>query len=351
MAEQSGSDEVPKMTYARLGKTGLEVSRVCLGMMSYGSSKWAPWVLEPEESLPLIKYAWDRGINFWDTANVYSNGDSERVCAAAIKKYNIPRERLVLATKVNGRVYDGQPEKRNFEKQTANAPLDDVNRGGLSRKTIMQEVEASLKRLETDYIDLYQIHRWDYNTPIEETMRTLDDLVRSGKVRYIGASSMWAWQFSKAQYTAKLNGWTPFVSMQNLHNLLYREEERDMMPLCQDWGVGVIPWSPLAAGLLGGLNRNTVREKTNMFARMLEMPDVNAIIDAVEKIAGERKTKPATIAIAWELSKPWMTSPIVGCSKTSYIDDAVKATAIQLTAEEIKSLEEPYKPKAVVGFT
>ncbi|KAI9028426.1 NADP-dependent oxidoreductase domain-containing protein [Hyaloraphidium curvatum] len=343
---------VPPMTYTRLGSTGLQVSRICLGHMSYGSSKWDNWVLEEDAALPLIKYAHDRGINFHDTANVYSNGQSEIILGNAIKKYQLDRDRLVIATKVYNSVFPETPGRRHFGQGFPKA-LEHTNRGGpggLSRKAIMQEVEHSLKRLGTDYIDLYQIHRFDYDTPVEETMLALHDLVRSGKVRYLGASSMWAHQFQKMQFIAKMNGWTPFVSMQNLHNLIYRNEEREMVPVCEEWGVGMIPWSPLAGGLLGGLNRATLREKKNEFSGMLRLPDVGKTLDALQKVAEARGEKQATVALAWSLSKPFVASPIVGCSKTTYIDDACRATALKLTKEEIAALEKEYRPKPNVGF-
>jgi len=337
-----------KMQYVRLGNTGLQVSRLCLGMMSYGDKRWAEWVIEEEEALPIIKYAWDYGINFWDTANVYSNGVSETITGHAIKKFNIPRDRLVIATKVFSGTYPEEIGYRSFFANPRPGHVD-INRGGLSRKCIMQEVEGSLKRLGTDYIDFYQIHRWDYETPIEETMRALDDLVRVGKVRYLGASSMFAWQFSKAQYTAKLNGWTPFVSMQNFYNLLYREEEREMIPLLKDQGVAMIPWSPLARGALSGKNRNTVREKTDGFLTMLGKNFDEAIIDRCIEVAEKKGATPSQVALAWMYTKPYVHSPIVGISKTKYIDDLVGALDLKLDEADIKSLEELYAPKAVAG--
>jgi aryl-alcohol dehydrogenase-like predicted oxidoreductase len=335
------------MEYVRLGKTGLKVSRLCLGCMSYGSSKWQAWVLDEAESLPLIKKAYEVGVNFFDTADVYSNGESERILGKALKEFNIPRERVVIATKVHGLV------SRDISRNTFSNPpsgLDAINQKGLCRKHIFEAVEASLQRLQTTYIDLYQIHRWDYETPIEETMEALNDLVRSGKVRYIGASSMYTWQFSKANFIAEKNGWAKFVSMQNFYNLLYREEEREMIPFCQDQGIGIIPWSPLARGVLVGKGE-TVRSNTdNAIKRWLTKQNQDeVIIERVKEVASKRGKMPAQVAIAWLYAKPYITSPIVGINKAQYLDEFVEALQVKLTQEEISYLEEPYIPKKIAG--
>ncbi len=324
------------MRYVRLGSTGLEVSRICLGCMSFGdaASGTHEWTLDEDASRPFIEAALDAGINFFDTANVYSLGTSEEIVGRALRDL-ADRDEIVLATKVFGPMRSGP------------------NAGGLSRKAIMTEVEASLRRLGTDYIDLYQIHRWDHRTPIEETLEALHDVVRSGKVRYIGASSMFAWQFSKALYTAELRGWTRFVSMQNHYNLLQREEEREMMPLCADQGVGVIPWSPLARGkLTRDWDATTARSETDEFGKTLyDTSDGDrVIVDRVAEIAEGRGVPRAQVALAWCLSKPFVTAPIVGATKPEHIDDAVAAVELDLTAEEIERLEEPYTPHPVVGF-
>ncbi len=324
------------MRYVRLGSTGLEVSRICLGCMSFGdaASGTHEWTLDEDASRPFIEAALDAGINFFDTANVYSLGTSEEIVGRALRDL-ADRDEIVLATKVFGPMRSGP------------------NAGGLSRKAIMTEVEASLRRLGTDYIDLYQIHRWDHRTPIEETLEALHDVVRSGKVRYIGASSMFAWQFSKALYTAELRGWTRFVSMQNHYNLLQREEEREMMPLCADQGVGVIPWSPLARGkLTRDWDATTARSETDEFGKTLyDTSDGDrVIVDRVAEIAEGRGVPRAQVALAWCLSKPFVTAPIVGATKPEHIDDAVAAVELELTAEEIERLEEPYTPHPVVGF-
>ncbi len=324
------------MRYVRLGSTGLEVSRICLGCMSFGdaASGTHEWTLDEDASRPFIEAALDAGINFFDTANVYSLGTSEEIVGRALRDL-ADRDEIVLATKVFGPMRSGP------------------NAGGLSRKAIMTEVEASLRRLGTDYIDLYQIHRWDHRTPIEETLEALHDVVRSGKVRYIGASSMFAWQFSKALYTAELRGWTRFVSMQNHYNLLQREEEREMMPLCADQGVGVIPWSPLARGkLTRDWDATTARSETDEFGKTLyDTSDGDrVIVDRVAEIAEGRGVPRAQVALAWCLSKQFVTAPIVGATKPEHIDDAVAAVELDLTAEEIERLEEPYTPHPVVGF-
>jgi aryl-alcohol dehydrogenase (NADP+) len=304
--------------------------------MTYGSKKWREWVLEEEESRPFIKRALDAGINFFDTADVYSVGVSEEILGRALKDFGPPRDRLVIATKV------------------FNPMGDDVNQQGLSRKHILHAIDDSLRRLQTDYVDLYQIHRFDSNTPIEETLETLNDLVRAGKVRYIGASSMWAWQFAQMLAVSKANGWARFVTMQNHYNLLYREEEREMNPLCAAEGVGLIPWSPLARGVLAG-NRGaqTTRARTDEFGTKLYGKDIAAadarVIDALADLAKKRGAPQAQLALAWLLHKPAMVAPIVGASKPHHLDDAIAAVDVKLSTEEIARLQEPYVPHAVAG--
>ena len=325
------------MDYVNLGKTGLKVSRLCLGCMTYGSKKWREWVLEEEESRPFIRKALDAGINFFDTANMYSEGVSEEVVGRALRDF-AKRDEVVIATKV------------------FNPMRQDPNGRGLSRKAIMTEIDHSLKRLGTDYVDLYQTHRWDYTTPIEETIEALHDVVKAGKARYVGASSMFAWQFSKALYIAELHGWTKFVSMQNHYNLIYREEEREMMPLCQDQGIGVIPWSPLARGFLAG-NRNkeggeTSRARTDDYAKQLYYQDDDfAVADRLSEVAEARKLPNMQVALAWVLSKPFVTAPIIGVSKLPHLDDALAALSVKLTDEETKRLEEPYRPHRILGHS
>ena len=325
------------MEYVNLGKTGLNVSRVCLGCMTYGVPDRGahPWSLDEEKSRPLIKQALELGINFFDTANTYSDGTSEEIVGRALRDF-ARREEIVLATKVFYPMHEGP------------------NARGLSRKSIMIEIDASLSRLGTDYVDLYQIHRWDKHTPIEETLEALHDVIKAGKARYIGASSMYAWQFSKAQYTARQNGWTPFASMQNHYNLLYREEEREMMPLCAAEGVGVIPWSPLARGrLTRAWNETTNRTAADEFGKTLytATPDADRqIVERVSEIAAQRGVPRAQVALTWLAQKPFVTAPIVGASKPHHLDDAVAALSLELTSEEISSLEEPYVPHPVVGF-
>jgi len=321
--------------YIRLGKTGLKVSRICLGTMTYGSSKWRDWVLDEEAARPFIQRALELGINFFDTADMYSEGESEKVVGRALKDF-ARREEVVIATKVY------------------NPMGDKPNRSGLSRKYILHAIDDSLQRLGTDYVDLYQIHRWDKETPIEETLEALHDLVKSGKVRYVGASSMWAWQFAKALYVADLQGWARFVSMQNHYNLVYREEEREMLPLCRDQGIGVIPWSPLARGFLAG-NRTrdksgeTTRSKSDSYARQLYYQDTDfAVADRVVELANRRSVRPAQVALAWMLHQPGITAPIVGASKPHHLEDAVAALDIRLSAEERHYLEEPYQPHLVL---
>jgi aryl-alcohol dehydrogenase (NADP+) len=322
------------MEYTRLGNTGLEVSRICLGMMSFGEPDRGnqPWSLPEEDSRRLIEKAIAAGITFFDTANVYSAGSSEEITGRALRDFT-DRDDVVLATKVHGRMRPGP------------------NGAGLSRKAILRELEASLRRLGTDYVDLYQIHRWDPQTPIEETLEALDSAVRSGKVRYLGASSMWAWQFSKALHLAGERGWHRFVSMQDHYNLLNREEEREMLPLCADQGIGVIPWSPLARGrLTRDWDESTARSETDAFGKRLYTEGDRVIVDRVAEIAGQRGISRAQVALAWMLSKPVVTAPIVGVTKDHHLDDAVAAVDVELTAEEVARLEEPYTPHAVAGF-
>ncbi|SHL10839.1 aldo/keto reductase [Hymenobacter psychrotolerans] len=326
------------MDYVRLGATGLKVSKICLGTMTYGTptERW-PWALKEEQSRPFIQKALELGINFFDTADVYSNGASEEVVGRALRDF-ARRDEVVLATKVYNPMGPGP------------------NQRGLSRKHILSAIDASLKRLGTDYVDLYQIHRWDYDTPIEETLEALHDVVKAGKARYIGASSMFAWQFAQALYLADKHNWTRFVSMQPHYNLVYREEEREMLPLCQDQSIGVIAWSPLARGLLTGgrgKERNeTERARTDAFGKSLYGRDDDfAVADRVTEIARERGLPNAQIALAWLLSKPAVTAPIVGASKPGHLEDAVAAVSVQLTPDEIRRLEEPYQPHPVLGFS
>jgi 1-deoxyxylulose-5-phosphate synthase len=322
------------MDYVNFGSTGLQVSRLCLGCMTYGVPERGthPWTLGEEASRPLIRQALDAGINFFDTANTYSDGTSEEIVGRALLEF-VKRDDIVLATKVYNRMRPGP------------------NGQGLSRKAIFTEIDHSLKRLGTDYVDLYQIHRWDYKTPIEETMEALHDVVKAGKARYIGASSMYAWQFSKALYTSRLNGWTEFISMQDHVNLLYREEEREMLPLCADQGIAVMPWSPLARGrLTRDWNATSEREASDNFGKTLYGADADhAIIEAVATIARARNVSRAQVALAWLLQKPGITSPIIGASKPQHLEDAVAALSLKLTAEEVKALEAPYLPHAIAG--
>jgi len=325
------------MDYVKLGTTGLDVSRLCLGCMTYGDPArgFHAWTLDEEHSRPLLRQAVEAGINFFDTANVYSDGSSEEIVGRALKEL-ARRDEVVIATKVHGRMRPGP------------------NGAGLSRKAIVQELDASLARLGTDYVDLYQIHRFDYATPIEETLEALHDVVKAGKVRYIGASSMHAWQFATMLHVAEANGWTRFASMQNYLNLLYREEEREMLPLCEAEGVGVIPWSPLARGrLTRDWDSVTERSQADEFGRSLYEHTAEAdrkVVEAVAAIARERGVPRAQIALAWVLGKRPVTAPIVGASKPGHLDDAVAALAIELTDEEIRRLEAPYVPHAIVGF-
>ena len=326
------------MDHANLGRTGLKVSRICLGCMTYGvgGKAWRPWVLDEEEGRPYVERALAAGINFFDTANMYSDGGSEEFLGRAIRDF-ARRDEVVLATKVFHPMGPGP------------------NQRGLSRKAILHEIDASLRRLGTDHVDLYQIHRWDDATPIEETMEALHDVVKAGKARYLGASSMFAWQFAKAQHAADLGGWTRFVAMQDHYNLVYREEEREMLPLCRDQGVGVIPWSPLARGFLAGNRARagggaTARAQSDDFAtKLYYRPDDFAVVDRLTEIARARGVPNAQVALAWMLSKPGITAPIVGASKPHHLDDAIAALALTLSAEEIARLEEPYTPHPVLG--
>ncbi len=323
------------MEYTRLGRTGLQVSRICLGCMSYGDPKRGnhEWSLDEDNARPFFKQALDAGVNFFDTANVYSAGSSEEIVGRALLDF-ASRDDVVLATKVHGTMRPGP------------------NGGGLSRKAIMAEIDNSLRRLGTDYVDLYQIHRWDDATPIEETVEALHDVVKAGKARYVGASSMYAWQFAKALRTAEQNGLTRFVSMQNHYNLLYREEERETIPLCRDEGIGIIPWSPLARGRLARpWGESTHRSETDEFGRTLYDETDRPIVDEVNRIANDRGLSPAQIALAWLLSKPGVVAPIIGATKPHHLDDAVAAVDVHLTADEIEALEAPYRPHPIAGHS
>jgi 1-deoxyxylulose-5-phosphate synthase len=322
----------------RLGRTGLKVSRICLGTMTYGDPKWRDWVLDEEESLPFFRRAIEAGINFFDTADIYSCGASETVTGKALKQFAASREEVVIATKLY------------------NPMGPSVNQRGLSRKWVMSAIDNSLRRLQTDYVDLYQIHRFDTQTPVEETLEALNEVVRAGKALYIGASSMYAWQFLKMLQTSDLTGLARFVTMQNHYNLVYREEEREMIPLCLEEGIGLIPWSPLARGFLAG-NRNsesrgeTVRAKTDDFAQKLYYrPSDFTVVDRLTEIAKQRGVENAQIALAWILSKPGVSSPIIGASKMPHLDQAIEALQIRLEESEIKALEQPYEPHPVLGF-
>jgi len=322
------------MEYVALGTTGLQVSRICLGCMSYGEPDRGnqPWSLDRDAAQPFFRQALDLGINFFDTANVYSAGSSEEITGSTLLSLT-SRDEVVLATKVRGRMRPGP------------------NGEGLSRKNIMSEIDHSLRRLGTDYVDLYQIHRWDYHTPIQETMEALHDVVKSGKARYIGASSMYAWQFAQALYTADLNGWTRFVSMQNYYNLLYREEEREMFPLLADQGVGSIPWSPLARGrLTRPWDAATARSETDEFGQSLYSDADRPLVEAVLNVAAQRGVTPAQVALAWVLLNPVVSSPIVGATKPEHLTDAVASLDLHLTDEEIATLQEGYQPHRVAGF-
>jgi aryl-alcohol dehydrogenase-like predicted oxidoreductase len=325
------------MDQIRLGSSGLHVSRVCLGMMSYGNDSDRPWVLDEAAAEPIIRRAVEGGITFFDTADVYSGGASE-VATGRIVGRLLSRDEVVIATKVRGQMTPGP------------------NGRGLSRKHILAAIDASLERLGMDYVDLYQIHRFDHETPIEETMEALHDVVRAGKARYIGASSMYAWQFARMQHVAERHGWTRFVSMQNHYNLLYREEEREMIPLCIEDGVGVIPWSPLARGWLTGTRtregeRHTVRAETDAFGDTLYVAQDFDVVDRVGEVAGERGVPSAQIALAWLLHKPGVTAPIIGATKLEHLEDALAAAELTLDAETVERLEEPYVPHPVIGHS
>ncbi len=322
------------MKYARLGTAGVKVSRVCLGMMSYGDRSWRDWVLDEDAGEPIVRKAAEQGVMFFDTADVYSRGVSEEITGRLLARLFPKREDYVLATKVFSPMGPGP------------------NEGGLSRKHILSSIDGSLRRLGTDYVDLYQIHRFDPSTPVEETMEALHDVVRAGKARYIGASSMYAWQFAKAQYTARLHGWTRFVSMQNHYNLAYREEEREMIPLCLDLGVGLIPWSPLARGLLTRRpSVETARSRTDEIARGLYDESDHAVVEAVQEVAADRGLPPARIALAWLLHKPGVVAPIVGATRVGHIEDAIGALEVSLSDDEIRRLEEPYRPHPIRGHS
>ena len=321
------------MEYTRLGSTGLEVSRICLGCMSFGEPDRGahPWSLGEDAATPIIRQALEAGINFFDTANVYSNGSSEEIVGKVLGRH-AHRDEIVLATKVNGRMRPGP------------------NGAGLSRKAILSEIDHSLRRLGVDYVDLYQIHRFDHSTPVEETLEALNDVVRSGKARYVGASSMYAWEFSKMLHAANRHGWARFVTMQDHYNLVYREEEREMLPLCADQGVGVIPWSPLARGrLTRDWGTATARSETDEFGKRLYRDSDRGIVDAVAKVAGARSISRAQVALAWLLSKPVISAPIVGVTRPEQLADVLGALAVKLSPEEIDQLEAPYEPHPVAG--
>ncbi|WIM99264.1 aldo/keto reductase [Actinoplanes oblitus] len=321
------------MDYGRLGGTGLQVSRICLGMMTYGSAAWRDWVLDEEAAGPIVRRAAELGITFFDTADMYSDGVSEEITGRLLRSIFANRDDYVLASKVFFPTGPGPNDR------------------GLSRKHIMAAIDASLRRLGTDHVDLYQIHRWDHGTPIEETMEALHDVVRAGKARYIGASSMYAWQFAKAQHVAERHGWTRFVSMQPQYNLAYREDEREMLPFCLDSGVGVIPWSPLAKGVLArGRAAETRRAQRDPLVARLSQEEDFLVADAVAEVAAARAVPAAQVALAWLLAKPAVTAPIIGASKERHIDDAVAAVDLKLTEDEIARLEAPYRPHAVIGY-
>jgi aryl-alcohol dehydrogenase-like predicted oxidoreductase len=326
------------MEYVELGRTGLKVSRVCLGCMSFGTRTWRPWVLEEEESRPIIKAALEAGINFFDTANMYSLGVSEEITGRALREY-ARRDEVVIATKVYFPMSDD--------------PLD----RGLSRRHITEQVEASLQRLGVDHIDLYQIHRWDYETPIEETLEALDGLVRQGKVRFLGASSIWAWQFAETLRLSQVNGWARFESMQNHYNLVYREEEREMNPLCVHHGVALIPWSPLARGMLAGSRTRqrpepTLRARTDDYGQKVYTPEVDfEVVERLLEVAAERGDHPAAVALAWLLHQPGVAAPIIGTTKLEHLAPALAAVDLELSTEERRRLEEPYRPHAVQGHS
>jgi aryl-alcohol dehydrogenase (NADP+) len=327
------------MDYVRLGSTGLKVSRICLGTMTYGSKKWREWVLEEEESRPLIRRALELGINFFDTADMYSVGASEEILGRALKDFGPGRDRVVVATKV------------------FNPMGDDPNQRGLSRKHILHAIDDSLSRLDMDYVDLYYVHRFDYETPIEETLEALDDVVKSGKALYTGASSMFAWQFAKMLYKADEMGLTRFVAMQNHYNLVYREEEREMLPLCREEGIAVVPWSALARGFVTGNRRledngDTLRARTDAYARGLYFqPSDFEVVERITGVARGRGIPNAQVALAWVLQQPGITAPLLGASKTSHLDDAVAALGVRLDDAELKALAEPYRPHPILGHS
>jgi aryl-alcohol dehydrogenase-like predicted oxidoreductase len=327
------------MDYINLGASGVKVSRICLGTMTYGSSKWRDWVLDEDESRPFIGRALELGINFFDTADMYSLGASEEILGRALKHFGQPRDRVVIGTKV------------------FHSMGDDPNQQGLSRKHIMHSIDDSLRRLGTDYVDLYQIHRFDHQTPIEETLEALDDVVRMGKALYTGGSSMWAWQFAKMLYKCDELGTARFVTMQNHYNLVYREEEREMIPLCRDEGIGLLPWSPMARGFLAGNRRReahgeTLRARTDDFTHKLYYQDSDfTVVDRVTEIARKRGVSNSQVALAWILAQPGVTAPVIGASKMAHLDDAVAALNLKLDAEELKSLAEPYQPHHVLGHS
>jgi len=324
------------MRYVNLGTSGLRVSRICLGMMGFGNDSDRPWVIDEDAAEPIVKAAVEGGVTFFDTADAYSGGASEVATGKLVGKF-LSRDEAVIATKVFMPVTPGE------------------NGGGLSRKHILSGIDASLRRLGLDYVDLYQIHRWDPRTPIEETMGALHEVVQAGKARYLGASSMFSWQFAKAQYAAEKNGWTPFVSMQNHYNLIYREEEREMIPLCLDQGVGVIPWSPLARGVLAGNRsrsgaRDTTRSSTDSFTDYLyDQPTDFDVVEAAQQVATGRGVATAQVALAWLLAKPGVTAPIMGSTKLSHLEDALAAEELTLSTDEVASLEKPYVPHPVLG--
>jgi 1-deoxyxylulose-5-phosphate synthase len=326
------------MEYVNLGRTGLKVSRICLGTMTYGSPAWREWVLDEKSSRPFIQRALELGINFFDTADMYSLGVSEEIVGRAVRDF-ARRDDVVIATKVYNPMGDGPNDR------------------GLSRKHVMSAIDASLRRLGTDYVDLYQIHRWDYETPVEETLEALHDIVRAGKALYIGASSMFAWQFARALYVADLHGWTRFVSMQNHYNLVYREEEREMLPLCRAEGIGIIPWSPLARGFLSGRRRRddrdgTTRARTDAYAQQLYYSEADHVVqERVIEVAERLGHTPSQIALAWLLHQPGMTAPIIGASRAGHLEEAVEAAGIQLPDEDLQRLEEPYRPHEVLGHS
>jgi 1-deoxyxylulose-5-phosphate synthase len=327
------------MDYTNLGSTGLKVSRICLGTMTYGTKSWREWVLEEEESRPFIRRAIELGINFFDTADMYSLGVSEEILGRALKDFGPGRDRVVIATKV------------------FNAMGDDPNQKGLSRKHIRHAIDDSLRRLGTDYVDLYQIHRFDYHTPIEETLDALDDIVRQGKALYVGASSMFAWQFARMLYVAREHGLSRFVTMQNHYNLIYREEEREMLPLCQEEGIGVLPWSPLARGFVMGNRRaedfgETLRAKTDEYAHRLYYQSSDfTVVDRVSEIAHKRGVSNAQVALAWLLQQPGVTAPIIGASKMQHLEEAVASLKLKLDEGERKRLAEPYVPHGILGHS